>query len=131
MFKIQPESEGGNLYVITEGVLTHDDYQQMIPLMEELMARHGKLNCIIDATGWQGWEWKALWDDFVAGVGHFRDFGRLAIIGRDDQRWMEWFSGLYDIFRGEETKFFKPGEFRAAREWCWQEKKTGASGKAA
>jgi len=88
--------------------------------MEKRIEEHGKLNCIIDMTGWQGWEWRAVWDDFSSGMKHFHDAGRLAIIGREDQKWMEWFGKFYDLFRGDETKFFKPHELEAAKAWCWE-----------
>ncbi len=117
MFKIQPESKGNNLYIVTEGVLTHKDYEAIMPELEELHAQQGKLNCVIDVTGWEGWEWRAVWDDFVVGMRHFSDYGRLAIIGRDDQKWMEWFGKFYDMFRGDETRFFDASQKDAALKW--------------
>lgn len=127
MFTIQPESKGKNLYILAEGVLTHEDYQALIPEMESRMEGHDKLNCVIDLSGWEGWEWRAMWDDFVTGMKHFNDFGRLAIIGRDDQKWMEWFGKFYDLFRGDETKFFTLGEGDLARNWCWLDEESEAA----
>ena len=129
MFKIDPKSSGNNLYIITEGTLSHEDYQEMIPKLEALSSQHGKLNCVIDVTGWEGWEWQAMWDDFMVGIKHFNDFGRIAVIGRDDQKWMEWFGKFYDLFRGEETRFFSNDQTDLAMKWGFTGE--GAEGEAA
>ncbi len=86
-----------NMQII--GKLTHDDYQETMPLIESFIKdiSDTKVNVFVDITQLEGWELQAAWDDLKFGLKHSRDFGKIAVLGRTNmQAWMtkigNWFT---------------------------------------
>ena len=69
-----------------EGKLTHDDYQVITPLLDNAVAglNQVKINVLVDARKFKGWEMHAAWDDFKLGMKHRKEFSKIAIVGKGD-----------------------------------------------
>jgi len=72
------------------GRLSHEDYQTLTPMLESAIAGidHPEINVLIDATDFEGWEMRALWDDFKLGLKHGKEFQKMAIVG--NKKWMSY-----------------------------------------
>ncbi|QSX29297.1 SpoIIAA family protein [Shewanella cyperi] len=88
------------------GKLTHEDYEQMVPVLETAIAgvKDPALYVIMDATELEGWEPRALWDDLKLGLRHGRHFEKIAIVG--EPGWQEWLARIGNWFTAGEVKFF-------------------------
>ncbi|MBE7558457.1 STAS/SEC14 domain-containing protein [bacterium] len=78
------------------GKLTNEDYERVLPVLEEMFEAHGKTRFFIKLQDFAGFEAEAVWKDLRFDAGHMKDYGRIAVVG--DRKWEEWgtrFSGLF------------------------------------
>lgn len=89
------------------GKLTHEDYQTITPVLESTIAGidHPKINVLIDATEFEGWEVRALWDDFKLGLKHSQEFQKMAIVG--NKKWMSYAVKVGSWFIAGNAKHFE------------------------
>ena len=97
------------------GKLEKEDYQRFVPLAEESIKSHGKVNLLIKISNFQGWSPAALWEDLKFDVRHYSDVSRLALVGNDSSQ--EWLATLSKPFTGAEVKFYGENETDAAQQW--------------
>ena len=88
------------------GKLTHGDYTVMVPMLSQAITSmpNVKVNMILDATEFEGWELEAAWDDFKFGMEYKDIFSKIAIVGTSS--WQEYLSKMGDWFMDGEVKFF-------------------------
>lgn len=115
MFNIAPLND--NTWRITiSGQLTHQDYMaQLIPTLEAGINTQGRINLLIIANDFHGWEWQALWDDLKMGIKHRKDFGRIAIVG--DAAWEKYLINFCALFLNGEMQYFAMDKQNAAEQW--------------
>jgi len=97
------------------GKLTHEDYMVLVPMMENTvkLVPNPKVNMLIDAQEFTGWELQAAWDDFRFGM-EFKDtFVKIAIVGT--KAWQEYIAKMGDWFIDGEVKFFF--DLNEAKDW--------------
>ena len=89
------------------GVLTHEDYQVLTPMLENFLAQSDEPNIrmLFDAREFEGWELHAAWDDFKIGLKHGSQFGRIALLG--NQAWQKWASKIGSWFISGEVQSFE------------------------
>ncbi|KKK61502.1 hypothetical protein LCGC14_3013670 [marine sediment metagenome] len=51
MFKILNRSSGNVIGISVDGLLTHADYQRVLPEMEELIRQYGAIRVFLEITG--------------------------------------------------------------------------------
>ncbi len=90
-----------------QGTLNHADYEVITPMIESALegVQSPKLNVFIDATELEGWEARALWDDFKIGVKHGTEFEKVAIYG--NKKWQERLSKIGSWFIHGQVQFFE------------------------
>jgi len=88
------------------GKLSHEDYQTITPMLESAIAGidHPEINMLVDASEFQGWELRALWDDFKLGLQHGKEFKKLAIVGH--KKWMPFAVKIGSWFIAGEAQHF-------------------------
>ncbi|CCQ12497.1 hypothetical protein PALB_34360 [Pseudoalteromonas luteoviolacea B = ATCC 29581] len=88
------------------GKLTHEDYQTMIPMVENAMAgiAHPKIDVLFDASQWHGWELQAAWDDLKFGIKHGNEFDKVAVVGAPSS--MTWLGKVASWFVSGDVRFF-------------------------
>ena len=74
-------SAGKLLHVKASGKLTKESYETFAPLVDELIAEHGKLKILFEMHDFHGWTAGALWEDIKFDFKHWRHIERLAIVG--------------------------------------------------
>ena len=92
------------------GKLTHEDYLTITPMLESAVreVKHPKINVLLDATAFSGWELRAAWDDFKLGLKHGKAFGKVAIVS--GSKWLEYAAIMGAWFIGGEMKHFDDTE---------------------
>ena len=104
-----------NVVLKATGKLTHADYSVMVPMMKQAVQSipNIKVNMLIDATEFEGWELEAAWDDFKFGMEYKDTFLKVAIVGTST--WQEYIAKMGDWFMHGEVKFFY--ELNEANAW--------------
>ncbi len=98
------------------GKLLHEDYQVMIPRLEELIGEYGSIRCLIEIENTHGFEMRALWDEIKFDTKHCKDVERCAVVG--DPSWHHWMTKFGQfLFRKAEVKYFSAEDAGAAWEW--------------
>jgi hypothetical protein len=110
--------EGGSGKVIglqVSGKVTHQDYEQFTPKMEELIKQHGKIRVLFSMHQVQGFELHAMWDDMKFDYKHCNDIERCAVVG--EKKWEERLIKLAKPFYRSEIKYFDAAQIDKA--WAW------------
>ena len=97
--------------------LRAEDYEtQLIPLVNEKLERHGKLDLLCCIEGeWKGMEAGAVWQDLRLGLGRIGHWARMAVVS--DIKWLETSIKLFGLFSPGELRHFASAEFEAAKTW--------------
>lgn len=112
--KIIPQ-EGNVLCVEVSGKLTQQDYDDLIPSWEAVIARHGKMRLLFVMRDFSGWEPRAAWDDFRFDREYGAKVERVAMVG--DKNWQEWICKLGGLFTRTEVRYFDLTDLAAAEQW--------------
>ncbi|WP_296058698.1 STAS/SEC14 domain-containing protein [uncultured Amphritea sp.] len=117
MLHILPETAGDIIVVQATEKLTSADYQDIfLPLLEEKVAAHGKVRCLIYLDhNFKGWEAGAIWEDTKLGIRHGSDFIRLAVVGGGN--WLDWAVKLGQAFISGDAQHFTESQFLQALHW--------------
>ena len=93
--------------LVAKGALTHEDYQQITPLIDEALAniKHPELYFLIDASEMTGWELEAAWDDMKLGLKYGGKVEKIAILGH--KKWQEMLISLANVFIHGQAKYFE------------------------
>ncbi len=115
MIEVLSRGSGKVFGMRVSGKVLHQDYQQFVPRLEELIQEHGSIRCLVEMTDLHGIELRALWDEIKFDVRHSRQIERCAVVG--DRAWEAWMTKLSrPIFFNAEIRFFD----RVDREKAWQ-----------
>ncbi len=103
------------MVIKAQGKLTHDDYALMTPMLDSSMAGVDKpnLKVLVDITEFEGWDLRAMWDDFKLGVKYGSDFGKIAIYGH--KNWQALAAKVGSWFISGEIQTFE--DIEQAIEW--------------
>lgn len=104
MFRILPETDGKFFALEVLGKLTDADYETLIPQLETIITAHGKLRLFADLSAFEGWEWRAAYDDIAFGVKHWNDIECLALVG--EARWEKLAATIMDKISAADVRYF-------------------------
>ncbi len=90
-----------------EGTLTHEDYDVMLPMIENAIKGIDKphIKLLVDATLFNGWELRAMWDDLKFGLTHLTLFTKIAFVGH--KKWEEYAIKISNWFMIGEIEYFE------------------------
>ncbi len=115
MLKILPKSTDKILAIKVSGELTHEDYEEILPLLDAKVKGGDHLYLWIDITEFTGMTAHALVDDFLSSMKYWWDFNAVAVIG--NKKWEEYFTKFGNYLSPADVKFFKPENGDDA--WVW------------
>jgi len=115
MFTTLPDSAGDLVCLKASGRLTDEDYKDMMPRLEAVISKHGSLRLYADLIDFDGWEWRAGWDDLAFGIKHWNDIKRIALIG--DANWEQLAAKIADKLSPAEVRYFSDDESESALDW--------------
>jgi hypothetical protein len=116
MIEVLSRGSGKVFGMRVSGKVLHQDYQQFVPKLEQLIGEHGSIRCLVEMTDLHGIELHALWDEIRFDVHHAQQIERCAVVG--DRAWEDWLTKLSrPIFIKAEVRFFDQAERAKAWEW--------------
>ncbi len=116
MLKILPKSKDAFIAIQATGILTGEDYDAVLPDIEKIIEKHGKVRVYIDMEFFQGWEMGAAWKDMAFGIAHWNDLDKLAIVG--DAKWEEWTATVANATMHGAVRHFPVRERAEALKWA-------------
>ena len=114
---IKTELIGANaLKIIAPDKLKADDFHQIMPQVDSLIGQRGKIRLLIDASGFNGWENIAAFENHAGFVkDHQQKIERLAVIIAHE--WQRWLVGAVRVFVHPEVKAYDQSEASEALQW--------------
>ena len=90
-----------------KGTLTHLDYEKINSTIDGALKRvkEPKLKILLDSMELDGWELRAMYDDFKLGLKYKNKFEKVAICG--NKKWHELSAKLGNWFLKGEVKYFE------------------------
>jgi hypothetical protein len=116
MFEILPESTDTCIGFKISGKVTAEDYDTMLPKVDEAIAAYGKINLLVLMGDFEFEGFDAAKADFRFGTHQYRQVEKAAFVS--DKKWMEWTVKIMDPFtRRTKEKNFEPDQLEEA--WAW------------
>ncbi|MGH7843836.1 MAG: STAS/SEC14 domain-containing protein [Candidatus Binatia bacterium] len=110
------DASGKLLQARVWAVLRKDDYDRMIQVAKESIAREGKIRVLIVLEAFGGWERRADWGDVTFITEHSKDIEKMALVG--EEKWKDdAFAFTGKGFRSTNIEFFTPSRLEEARAW--------------
>ena len=104
------------LKIIAPEKLKTSDFNQVAPLLESIIQRHGKVRLLIDASHLQGWENISAFEAHASFVKtHQAKVERIAVIA--PYEWQRWLVGAVRVFVHPEARAFETGQESEALQW--------------
>jgi hypothetical protein len=121
MFEILPQSSEAAIGFKISGKVIAEDYDALLPKLDEAISAHGKINLLVVMSDFEGWKgMDAAKADFKFGTQEYRQVERAAFVG--DKKWLEWMVKIMDPFtRRTEEKFFPSNQLDDAWQWIQEE----------
>lgn len=117
MIEVLPQSKDNVIGFKFSGDFTADDYDVLVPKLDEAIAAFGKINFLVvmDDFKWRG-GLEGAKADFEFGVHQYRQIEKAAFVG--DKKWQKRMVKFMDPFtRYTEERFFSVDEIEDAWEW--------------
>lgn len=116
MINIINEKTHGNVVAMrAEGKIEKSDYDRIVPIMEELVKKHDKLDAYVEVKELDKITARALWEEIKADVRFFNNIKKVAVVG--DASWKEVLTKAVDILPNIDTKYFDFDQKEKAQQW--------------
>jgi len=116
MFELLPESTDTCIGFKISGEVTAEDYDALLPKLDEAIAAHGEINLLVLMGDFDFKGFDAAKADFRFGTHQYRQVGKAAFVS--DKKWMERMVKIMDPFtRRTKEKNFEPHRLNEA--WAW------------
>ena len=118
MFELLPESTDDTIGFSISGKVTAEDYELLLPKLDEAIAAHGKINLLVvmgDFEGWDGLD--AAKADFRLGTHQYRQVERAAFVGKGKGQ-RRLIKILDPLTRHTEERFFEHDQLEEAWNWA-------------
>ncbi|MFD2518389.1 SpoIIAA family protein [Salinimicrobium flavum] len=103
------------IYTIAEEKLTDEDYDRIIPLLQEKVRSYGKIRWYFEMSDFDGWTLSALWRDLKFDIKNLENIERIAMVG--EEKWQKHLTELMKPFTTAKIEFFPLAERERARNW--------------
>jgi hypothetical protein len=118
MIRLSTSDDSNILFTTSSGTLDKNDYDTLLPIVENKILKYGKVRWYFEMDHFDGWKLDAFWKDIKFDVRHFKDFEKVAMVG--DKRWQEWMVRSIKPFIPAEIKYFNLSEKDLAEQWIRQ-----------
>ena len=115
MYHVLSESDNGNFGIKIDGKLTKNDYELLIPYINQVRQDLRTLNLLFDMTACEGLDSQALWQELTSQLHHIPDIPRIAVIG--DRHWMKCGTKVFHPLHKTLVMFFGSDQEQEAWEW--------------
>jgi hypothetical protein len=97
------------------GKLHDEDYKKFVPLVDDAIAKEGKVRILAVFHDFHGWDLHALWDDIKFSTTHCTKIERIALVG--EKKWEEWMAKVCKPFTKAKIRYFDVSQMEAAKRW--------------
>jgi len=97
------------------GKLHDEDCKTFAPLVDDAVAKQGKVRLLAQFHDFHGWDMHALWDDIKFSTTHCTKIERIALVG--DKTWEKWMAKVCKPFTMAKIRYFDAAQTEAAKEW--------------
>jgi len=115
MIDVIPEVSDKILAFKMSGKLYDEDYKKFVPLVDNAVAKDGKVRILAQFHDFHGWDAHALWDDIKFSTTHCTKIERIALVG--DEAWEKGMAAVCKPFTMAKIRYFDSSEMRAAQDW--------------
>ena len=115
MFQFIPVNEDNVYAVRVSGKLSHEDYQNFLPSLEDLIKSDEKISLLIELDDFHGIELSAVKDDFKFSAKYNDAFEKVAIVG--ERKWHRWMTLLSTPFFKGSVKYYNRIDLQDAWDW--------------
>ncbi|MBX3412009.1 MAG: STAS/SEC14 domain-containing protein [Pirellulales bacterium] len=115
MIETLPTSSDRVLAFKMSGKLHDEDYKTFVPLVDEAIAKHGKVRMLAQFHDFHGWDAKALWDDIKFSTTHCTKIERIALVG--EKAWEKWMAQVCKPFTMAKIRYFDASQLGDAQAW--------------
>jgi hypothetical protein len=115
MYYVLSKSENENVGIKIDGKLTGNDYELLIPYINQLRQEVGPLRLLFDMTECEGLNSQALWEEFTNKFQHFHEIIRVAVVG--DRQWIECGTKVFHPLLKTTVQYFTPDQLDKAWDW--------------
>jgi hypothetical protein len=119
MIEQLPEPSQQVLAFKMSGKLHDEDYKKFVPLVDEAVAKFGKVRILAQFHDFHGWDAHALWDDIKFSTTHCTKIERIALVG--EESWEKWMATVCKPFTMAKIRYFDSDETKAALSWLAEE----------
>ena len=112
---LQELNDGKLIEVHISGKITATDYEHLVPTVERLVKRHGKIRMLVEMHDFHGWTAGALWQDIKFDAKHFNDIERIAMVG--ETKWQHGMSVFCKPFTAAKLRYYDHSAIEEARYW--------------
>ena len=110
------DATGKLLQIRIRGMLKKVDYDRIIQIAKEAIAREGKIRALIIAEAFEGWERHESWGDVSFMMEQGQHIEKMAIVG--DEKWRDdALAFTAKGFRPTAIEFFPASRLNEARMW--------------
>ena len=93
-----------------------EDHDTGDPQIDSLIIQHGKIRLLIDASGFNGWENIAAFENHAVFIkNHHQKIERIAVIATHD--WQHWVIGAVRMFLHPEVRAYDKSHEAEALQW--------------
>ena len=120
MIEFLPESTETCIGIKVSNKVTAEDYESLLPQLDEAISDHGRINLLMVMSDFGGWSsLDAAKADYKFGTHQYRQVEKAAFVG--EKKWQEWMIKVMDPFtRRTDERFFDLEQLDEA--WSWVKK---------
>ena len=121
MVEILPQSTEKTLGFRLSGTIVAEDYDILVPALDEAIAASGKVNMLVvmEEIKWRG-GMEGAKSDFNFGTHQYHQVEKAAFVG--EKKWQEWMVKIMDpLTRRTEERFFDLEHLEEAWQWVLEE----------
>lgn len=115
MLQLLEQSKDDLVAFRISGNVDRNDYNIMLPLLQERINQHGKIRVYAEVQGVEDYSLRALWEDIKFDLKHAADFSKVALVG--DKKWIDWLTVMAKPFTSADVKYFDYSQRQLAWEW--------------
>jgi hypothetical protein len=115
MIEILPNMPSKVLGFKMSGKLHDADYKKFVPMVDDAIAKDGKVRILAQFHDFHGWDAGALWDDIKFSTTHCTKIERIALVG--EKAWEKGMAVVCKPFTMAKIKYFDAGDVDAAKKW--------------
>ena len=103
------------IYTVAEEKLTQEDYDRLIPLLQEKIRSFGTIRWYFEMRDFEGWSLSAMWQDIKFDFKNLENLERIAMVG--DKKWEKELTQLMKPFTRATIRYFNLTEKDEAKNW--------------